>query len=151
MVGQRGTLLERFETKFIPEPNTGCWLWTGTLHRGGYGKMGRGRATDGVDYAHRISWELFRGPIPEGLSIDHLCRVRCCVNPDHLEPVTTAENIRRGETGAKPKAECLRGHPFDEHGYVTKTGAKRCRLCDRIRSNLNYARRRNVIEERKAV
>src|SRR6185312_10945036 len=133
MVGQRGTLLERFETKFIPEPNTGCWLWTGTLHRGGYGKMGRGRATDGVDYAHRISWELFRGPIPIGLTIDHLCRVRCCVNPDHLEPVTLDINSRRG-TGLMAtnlaKTHCPRGHPYDRVAHTGKyAGRRKCSVC----------------------
>lgn len=72
-------------------PN-GCWLWTGTIERTGYGRFWLGGRQE---IAHRASYALLIGPIPEGLTIDHLCRVRACVNPDHLEPVTLAENIRR--------------------------------------------------------
>jgi hypothetical protein len=67
----------------------GCWLWQRTIDRGGYGALNGSTA-------HRFVYEMYRGPIPEGLHIDHLCRVRHCVNPDHMEPVTKAENCRRG-------------------------------------------------------
>jgi hypothetical protein len=78
----------------MPEPNSGCWLWTGAVSSEGYavfevaGKQVR---------AHRFSYERYRGKIPGDLTIDHLCRVRCCVNPNHLEVVTIQENIRRRE------------------------------------------------------
>ena len=84
---------ERFEAKWTPEPNTGCWLWTGATDRKGYGQF---RSKGAHVKAHRWSYERLVGPIPEGLQIDHLCRVPGCVNPEHLEPVTHRENQVRG-------------------------------------------------------
>jgi DNA-binding XRE family transcriptional regulator len=74
------------------EPNTGCWLWAGADNGQDYGKF-RG------EYAHRASYAMARGPIPQGMHLDHLCRVPCCVNPDHLEPVTNRVNAQRGRAG----------------------------------------------------
>ena len=74
---------------------TGCWLWTRALQPAGYGRISvNGR----LIYTHRAAYEAFVGPIPEGMDIDHLCRVRSCCNPDHLEPVTRRENLLRGDT-----------------------------------------------------
>lgn len=88
----------------LDAPN-GCWEWTGPVDHGGYGKFSVGHTYRG---AHRWSWEYYRGPIPAGKVIDHLCRNRRCVNPEHLEPVTQRENLRRGRID--------RGHPdFDTH------------------------------------
>lgn len=70
----------------------GCWLWAGAPGKNGYGRIS---VENTVRYAHRVSYETFVGPIPQGLTIDHLCRVRMCINPGHLEPVTLAENTRR--------------------------------------------------------
>ena len=81
-----------FEARVHYEPNSGCWLWAGADNGEGYGKF-RGK------YAHRLSYERHKGPIPDGLHLDHLCRMPCCINPDHLEPVTNAENARRGMAG----------------------------------------------------
>lgn len=104
------SLLERFEMKYMPISETGCWIWMGTVTGGGYGGIAIHRKKVP---AHRLAWELFRGPIPEGLEIDHLCRVRACVNPDHLEPVTSQINCLRGVSplaaNAK-KTHCPRGH-----------------------------------------
>lgn len=72
--------------------DTPCWIWDGALTDGGYGKASRGGKTT---TAHRYVYEMYRGPIPEGLHLDHLCEVRECVNPDHLDPVTGSENTRR--------------------------------------------------------
>lgn len=87
-----------FEARVQRPEGDGCWEWTGSKQRQGYGRLGR---TEGGKYtelmAHRIAFELYVGPIPEGLVIDHLCRNRGCVNPDHLEPVTNEVNIERGE------------------------------------------------------
>ena len=74
-----------------------CWLWTGHLDRNGYGKVGN-------RLAHRMAYTMVKGVIPEGLSLDHLCRVHNCVNPDHLEPVTHAENVRRGAAARRSAA-----------------------------------------------
>lgn len=90
--GPKGDYLEAFRSHIHVEPNSGCWLWLGADNGCGYGKF-RGR------YAHRISFELAKGNIPARMHLDHKCRVRCCVNPDHLEPVTNAENARRGIVG----------------------------------------------------
>jgi hypothetical protein len=87
------SIVQRFTENYIPVTESGCWLWVGALTSQGYGQM-RGM-NHRVTRAHRVAYELFKGPIPEGLYIDHLCRVRCCVNPDHLEAVTQFVNMAR--------------------------------------------------------
>lgn len=97
-----------FEDAFMTKvkKDGGCWLWLGSVHKAiGYGTVSIGRhpisGKKTSEYAHRISHELFKGPIPVGLQIDHICRVRRCVNPSHLEAVSQAENIRRGFAARK--------------------------------------------------
>lgn len=93
-------IAERFAAKFTPEPNTGCWLWTAALNNCGYAVLSLGTTsgrTNLIGYAHRIAWELERGSVPEGLTLDHRCRVRHCVNVAHLEPVTHQVNCQRRE------------------------------------------------------
>lgn len=101
MAPRRGHVFKSIEDRLFEkvhfEPNSGCWLWVGADNGAGYGTMTSGHSTRA--YAHRVSYELARGPIPDGMHLDHLCRIRCCVNPDHLEPVTNAENARRGLAG----------------------------------------------------
>jgi hypothetical protein len=118
--------LDRFYSFISPEPNTGCWIWMGSCGNGGYGGfyINRRRLI-----AHRIGYELLVGRIPKGLEIDHRCRVRCCVNPDHLEPVTRKENIRRGLRGILT-THCPRGHEYNESNtYWKKTPTGRGRHC----------------------
>ncbi len=126
------SLQDRFMAKVFPEPMSGCWLWDGASTYHGYGHF----KYDGrTQTAHRVAWELFKGPIPEGREIDHLCRVRCCVNPDHLEPVTHLVNIRRGNSGShtRNKTHCPHGHPYDEENTLRYNGQRICRICKKAR------------------
>ena len=88
-ISRTATLLERFNMQYEPEPMSGCWLWTGAVVKGGYGST---KDHGAIRSAHRVSYELFNGTIPEGLFILHKCDVKCCVNPDHLRLGTAAEN-----------------------------------------------------------
>ena len=119
-----------------------CWIWTGGASRGRYGLFFTGRQ-DGrsvLALTHRYLYELAVGPIPSGLELDHLCGTPRCVNPDHLDPVTPQENIRRatvaGRLGTKPRAVCRRGHPMAGDNVVvhqTARGAlRRCITCERF-------------------
>lgn len=120
----------------------GCWLWGGAVSWG-YGKFGVRRKADGKRFmamVHRLAYEMWVGPIPEGLDLDHLCRVRNCLNPEHLEPVTRKENLRRG-IGAQlsserqlSKTECRNGHLYTEATmYIDYRGLRKCRICDRAK------------------
>lgn len=103
----------------------GCWLWEGAQNGGGYGRFKN-------EIAHRYAYTVVVGPIPEGLELDHLCRVHGCVNPSHLEAVTHKENILRGVGwGAqnKRKTHCKRGHEFTEANTVREGRSRRCRTC----------------------
>ena len=125
-------IIPRFMEKVFVDENTGCWRWTAA--KNGYGA---GRFYDGekLVQAHRYSYEQLRGPIPDELQPDHLCRHRDCVNPWHIELVTCAENLARGFTIAKMRAameECIHGHGFTpENTYIKPNGARHCRACRR--------------------
>lgn len=133
--------LLRFFEKVLIDPVNQCWLWLGATNPGGYGDLfpGRGRRRQS---AHRFSYETFIGNVPTGLDLDHLCRVRSCVNPWHLEPTTRKENLRRGKggaPGAQIRAEqqlrrthCKRGHEYNELNTRTSRGHRECRICHNI-------------------
>lgn len=124
--------LQRFMARVIPEPNSGCWLWAGSIKPLGYGSWGHGGR---MYQAHRFAYEAMVGPIPEGMHIDHLCRVRCCVNPKHLEPVTPRENVRRAMAACRgssaSNSHCRYGHELSAaNTYIRPTGARTCRICN---------------------
>lgn len=124
--------LERLWQYVDKQPN-GCWLWTGYLDGKGYGFLRLTRSRKTVR-AHRLAYEALVGPIPEGMELDHLCRIIRCVNPDHLEPVTHAENVRRGRGGEhnRLKTHCAQGHEFTpENTYIRSNGGRFCRTCGR--------------------
>ncbi len=133
--------MKRFWNKV--EKTETCWLWAAYISTNGYGYFNLdGRPTQ----AHRVAFELTRGPIPDGLVTDHLCRVRHCVNPDHLEPVTHRENILRGDSpnahNAR-KTHCIHGHPFNaENTYVRSNGNRMCRPCLNRRRRETRARKK---------
>lgn len=142
----RSSAPDRFHA-LIDKTDGGCWEWRGrTGSPSGYGYFS-------VDYkevrAHRYAYQLLVGPIPDGLTIDHLCRNPSCVNPDHLEPVTMRENTLRGygPTGQNArKTHCKRGHEFTtENTYIQSDGNRRCRICDRMLSREGKRRRRAAL------
>ncbi len=123
--------------RVIPEPNSGCWIWGGALGTGGYANTSLNNRHIKI---HRMAWMLVNGPIPDGLEIDHKCRVRSCVNPDHLEAVTHLENVRRGIASATLAARnaaivtCPKGHPYSGKNLILrKSGSRQCRECNRQR------------------
>lgn len=126
-------LPDRFWRKVNPDPMTGCWLWTGHLDRGGYGKISVNGSLRRL--THRHVYIVLRGDPGRGIDIDHLCRVRHCVNPAHLEAVTHLENVQRGLQGVL-HTHCKKGHELATSGvYLVRETAKggrlrrRCKAC----------------------
>lgn len=108
-----------------------CWPWTGYVGRNGYGYAAKGKL------AHRLAYEAIVGPVPVGLDLDHLCRVRACVNPAHLEPVTRAENLWRGALARL--TACPRGHPYDRIDHHKHR--RSCSICKRAKDRRYRTRR----------
>jgi len=110
----------------------GHWLWVGS-HRPVYGH-GYIKVRGVQQYAHRVSYELFVGPIPPGLHLHHKCRIGGCINPEHLIPLTPKEHVRADDTTAgrnAKKTRCIHGHLFDESNTrYSKSGKRRCKTCD---------------------
>lgn len=122
----------------------GCWLWTARLNQSGYGQFAIGGAMPSV---HRLSYEALVGPIPDGLQLDHLCRVRNCVRPDHLEPVTAHENMRRGTSPFAEnirKEACPRGHEYTDENTWLYRGSRYCRECRRTEARERKRRMREA-------
>ncbi len=127
---------ERFWSRVRTGARDDCWLWEGSMRRDGYGQFSvGGRSNRRQMMPHRIAYEMIIGPIPVGKILDHLCRVRHCVNPRHLEPVTNRENVLRGDgvtARNARKTHCPQGHPLAGHNLVPtflRMGARKCRRC----------------------
>jgi hypothetical protein len=139
--GDEDLIRRRFFDLISPEPNSGCWLWMGTLNNYGYGRFGN-------EQAHVVSLRYAGNEVPLGLEPDHLCRVRCCVNPLHLEPVTHRVNMLRGNTVAAISARnmnCPKGHPLTKaHFRTRKPGYHRriCRICKAEADRHYYLRKK---------
>jgi hypothetical protein len=119
------TDMERFHRLSIPEPNSGCWLWLGQIDKNGYGKMSlQGEKTT----AQRAAWILLCGAIPEAFEVDHLCKNRSCVNPDHLQTISKIENLAQRELR---RTHCYQGHLLDGDNIIYERNGtvRRCRLC----------------------
>ncbi|PYQ25660.1 MAG: HNH endonuclease [Acidobacteria bacterium] len=122
----------------IEQSPTGCWLYTGGIGDHGYARFylpRRGSKRPRLRWGHQVAYELFIGSVPAGRQLDHTCRVRHCINPTHVEPVTQKINLLRGvgfsAINAR-KTHCPEGHPYDSlNTWHRQTGARRCRTCHR--------------------
>ena len=145
-------LPERLHRKIVEGPidtyaGSACWIWVGTTAGNGYGRV-KIPGTKSTVSSHRLVFETLVGPIPPGLDLDHLCRVRACCNPAHLEPVTRAENLKRGvgsDVGKinRAKTHCPAGHPYDEENTWRSKKGRHCRQCHREKRWLPQGRKLN--------
>ncbi len=143
-------MAEYLMTRIVVNPETACWVWEGAPTKDGYGQAANRKKWEGKrKYAHRVSYECFVGPIPEGLEIDHLCRNRRCCNPSHLEPVTRSINNIRGLVGHKARAinlaktHCPQGHSYSgKNLYLCKKGFRHCNTCFRERTRAYRAKQK---------
>jgi ferredoxin-like protein FixX len=121
--------VERFKASIRVDADTGCHIWTGALNTKGYGRFGGG------EMAHRAALRLAGIAVPTGFEVDHLCRQRCCVNPQHLDVVTHRENIARA---AALIVACPAGHPYSGSNLSVRNGKRVCRECGRLRATAKY-------------
>ena len=149
----RATYLAGSETeRFWPKvrKTNGCWLWVAALNDHGYGIF---RSSTGRNVrAHRWAYEALVGPIPDGMEIDHLCRMRSCVNPDHLEAVTHQQNTQRSLPGGRrwrrDLTHCPQGHAYDEGNTYWHRGKRSCRTCQKDRRRRRDAEKKMLRRER---
>lgn len=139
-------MADRFHAGYAVDENRGCWVWQRVKSAAGYGQMTVGSKADGTNrraYAHRIAYELIRGPIPAGTELDHLCRNRACCNPWHLDAVPHMINYLRGNAPRRLPT-CRRGHVRE---------GRACNQCRNLkwldkRDRVNEARRQSRAEAR---
>lgn len=144
-------------------PETGCWIWTGRINDDGYGLIWS-TETKKARVAHRVFYEVLKEAIPKETELDHLCRVRNCCNPDHLEAVTHRENFERSTArkGFLRKTHCIHGHEYSsENTYVSPKGVRACRICrylntaksqllniEKVRERQRLSKARNYLKHR---
>ena len=140
------TSIERFMAKVIPEPNSGCWLWSGRYGgKGGYGQF-LCHITNGYIRAHRWIFEYYYGCIPEGKIVRHRCDVKPCVNPGHLLLGTVSDNakdcVKSGNHPSARKTHCPSGHPYEPWNLAFRSNPNRrvCAICDKIYKQRNEAK-----------
>jgi hypothetical protein len=141
-------ILERLMRKIYVDPETGCWLWGGGLQEDGYGVISRGKKEEGQALVHRVSFEAFKGNIPEGYEVDHVChdskkctlKDKCphrrCFNPEHLEAAEKEENNKRSSSPTainSAKTHCRMGHEFSAENTYFFRNRRICRLCSNLR------------------
>jgi hypothetical protein len=144
------TIEERFAKYAMPIPFAGCWVWLGYVDKAGYARINiRHKGKRKAALAHKVAYEYFVCEVPAGLELDHKCRVRCCVNPEHLEPVTRLENVRRGLVPFVSKnrfagvTQCQRGHPFSgENLGRSKNGRRYCKFCRQVAQKRSEEKKR---------
>lgn len=128
-------LPQNLQDKIMPEPMSGCWIWIGAKAGRNYGVV---QYNGKMKYAHNVVREILIGKMPEGMEPDHLCRLPCCVNPHHIEPVTHKENLRRSSAiesmrkWAKSITHCPRGHVYDSDNTFVHKNKRSCRKCRAI-------------------
>ena len=139
--------LKRFEKKYIPEPNSDCWIWIACIDKNAYGRFNDGTGHN-TRSASVISYEHLNGPAPKGFHIDHLCRVHCCVNPNHLEAVPARINLLRGigfPAIHASRTHCPNGHAYEGNNCILEVDRgyihRRCRICKNMRQ---FARNRRI-------
>jgi hypothetical protein len=149
--------MEKIMKKSVPEPNTGCWLWFGTSIRVRNHEYGVMRINKRLKKSHRVSFEVFKSKIPDGLLVCHKCDTPLCVNPDHLFLGTNLDNnmdmIRKRRHHFHDRKECQRGHILSpENLVISKDGlVKRCRLCQRLAGKKHDIGRKQINGIRKRV
>jgi hypothetical protein len=137
-----GEVADRALRRLGPQHPDECWIWPGVKVGAGYGHISDDRGgRRGMRLVHRVVYEALVGPIPEGLTLDHLCRTPACANPAHLEPVTHRENCLRGQSqwaiNAR-KTHCPRGHAYTDENTQHRRGSRECITCVRARDRERY-------------
>jgi len=140
-MGSWRPVIDRILAQRLVDEND-CWIWQGKSKNKGYGVIRIGGRRGVTAFVHRVLYEAAKGPIPDGLVIDHLCRNPACVNPDHLQAVTQAVNVQRGESpfarNAR-KTHCPQGHELIAPNLYSKRGLRECLACRRVRGRKKRA------------